>query len=124
VTALLVALGAAVGAPTRYLVDRTIVSRFHPTLPWGTLLVNVVASVVLGFVTGGVVAGHVDGDVQALLGTGLCGALSTYSTFSFEVLRLAETGERARSVGYVVASVAGAVGAAFLGAFVATALWK
>ena len=123
-TALLVAVGAAVGAPARYLVDRTIVSRFHPTVPWGTLLVNVVASVVLGFVTGGFVGGHVDGHVQSLLATGLCGALSTYSTFSFEVLRLAETGERARCGGYVVASVAGALGAAFLGAYVATAIWN
>ncbi len=51
-TVLLVALGAAVGAPLRYLTDRTIQARHDSVFPWGTLTVNVAGSVVLGFITG------------------------------------------------------------------------
>ena len=88
-TVLLVALGAAVGAPLRYLTDRTIQARHDSVFPWGTLTVNVVGSLILGVITG-LPVGHA---VAALVGTGFCGALTTYSTFSYETLRLALTGE-------------------------------
>lgn len=83
-TVLLVALGAAVGAPLRYLVDRAVRARGDPAFPWGTLLVNVAGSLLLGVLVGGAPPGP----VGALVGTGFCGALTTYSTFGYETLRL------------------------------------
>ena len=76
-TLLWVALGAAVGAPLRYLTDSAVQSRHDTVFPWGTLTVNIVASLVLGVVTGAVTAGAASAELQALIGTGLCGALST-----------------------------------------------
>ena len=122
-TLLLVMLGAAVGAPLRYLVDRAVQLRHSTDFPWGTCVVNVAACLVLGLVTGAVVHGAAGADVAAVAGTGFCGALSTFSTFSFETLRLAENGARLQSVLNVVVSVGAGLGAAVIGAAVASALW-
>ncbi|MZD05570.1 fluoride efflux transporter CrcB [Streptomyces sp. SID5785] len=120
---LLVIAGAAVGAPLRYLSDRTVQSRHDSVFPWGTFAVNVCGSLVLGLVTGAVAAGAASSQLQLLLGTGLCGALTTYSTFSYETLRLAETGARFYAVTNVLGTLAAGLGAAFTGAAVAQALW-
>ncbi|HEV7205319.1 MAG TPA: fluoride efflux transporter CrcB [Jatrophihabitans sp.] len=117
---LLIALGAAVGAPARYLTDRAVQSRHDTALPWGTVTVNVVASLVSGFVAGAV--GHLSLEVQALVATGFCGAVSTFSTFSYETLRLAQDGRRSVAVTNVVVSVAAALGAAALGWVLGSAL--
>ncbi|MBW1604676.1 fluoride efflux transporter CrcB [Streptomyces sp. JJ66] len=109
----LVALGAAVGAPLRYLADRAVQTRHDSVFPWGTFTVNVAGSLLLGLVAGAVRAGALGGPADALLGTGLCGALTTYSTFSYENLRLLERG---RGVLALVNSV-GTLGAGLL------ALW-
>ncbi|MET7876465.1 fluoride efflux transporter CrcB [Micromonospora profundi] len=110
-TVLLIALGAAVGAPLRYLVDRTVQSRHASTFPWGTLSVNVAGSLLLGLLVG-LPAGPA---VSALLGTGFCGALTTYSTFSYETLRLAQTGKRLLALANVMLSVAAGLAAAVAG---------
>lgn len=75
-TVLLVALGAAIGAPIRYVVAHLLDGRLH----WGTLLVNVAGSALLGLF----VALGLDGSAFAMLGTGLCGGLTTYSAFSVQ----------------------------------------
>ena len=110
-TVLLVALGAGVGAPARYLTDRAIQSWRRTVFPWGTVTVNIVASLVLGFVTG---AG-LSADAALLVGAGFCGALSTYSAFSYETLRLSQRGARWLAAGNVGLTLAGGVGAATLG---------
>ena len=120
---LLVIAGAAVGAPARYLLDRAVQARHASAFPWGTLTVNVAASVVLGLVSGAVAAGVASPRLTALLGTGLCGALSTYSTFSYETLRLVETGVRLVAAANAVVSVLAALGAVVVGVTVARALW-
>jgi CrcB protein len=84
--------------------------------------VNVVGGFVLGLLSGAVVAGAASSHVQ-LLGTGLCGALTTYSTFSYETLRLAEDGARFFAAANVIASVVAGLGAAFVGVAFAEALW-
>jgi CrcB protein len=121
---LLVIVGAAIGAPLRYLTDRAVQSRHDTVFPWGTFAVNVTGSLILGLLTGAVAAGAASSHLQLLLGTGLCGALTTYSTFSYETLRLAEDGAKLYAAANVVASVVAGLGAAFAGVSVAEALWS
>ena len=109
----MIALGAGLGAPARYLTDRSIQARHDTVFPWGTLTVNLVASLVLGILAG--LVGHLDRDVTTLIGTGFCGALSTYSTFGFETVRLATNGARFHAVANVAVSLVGGIGAAALG---------
>lgn len=111
-TVLLVALGAAVGAPARYLVDRAVRGRVRSRWPWGTFAVNVAGCLVLGLVAGW---GGAPAGVVALVGTGFCGALTTYSTFSWEALVLAEDGLPWLAGAYVLGSTAAGLGAAVLG---------
>jgi fluoride exporter len=120
VTVLLVALGAAVGAPLRYATDRFIQSRFSPVFPWGTLTVNVVGSFIVGVVLALWTDGRLSDDAVALVGVGFCGALTTYSTFSYETLRLFEDGARWYALANVGVSVVAGVGAAALGWALAT----
>ncbi|MBL1080188.1 fluoride efflux transporter CrcB [Nocardia sp. 2] len=120
---LLVILGAMIGAPLRYLTDRYIQARHGTVYPWGTFAVNAVGCLVLGMLTGATVAGAADSEVQLVLGTGLCGALTTYSTFSYETLRLAQTGARSYALLNVAASVLTGIGAAFTGTALAQAIW-
>jgi CrcB protein len=108
---LLVAVGAAIGAPLRYLVDRFVQARHDSVFPWGTLTVNVAGSALLGFLTGL----PADPAVMAALGAGFCGALTTYSTFSYETLRLAQDGARFYALANIAASVVAGLGAAYLG---------
>ncbi|MER7583707.1 fluoride efflux transporter CrcB [Kitasatospora sp. NPDC097691] len=120
---LLVVAGAVVGAPLRYLTDRAVQSRHDSVFPWGTFTVNVVGCLILGTVTGAVAAGAASSRVQLLLGTGLCGALTTYSTFSYETLRLAGTGAGRYALANVAGSVAAGLAAVYAGAELASALW-
>jgi CrcB protein len=120
---LYVLLGAMAGAPLRYLTDRAVQSRHDSVFPWGTFTVNVAGCLVLGLLTGAAAAGAAGSSLRLLLGTGLCGALTTYSTFSYETLRLAETGARGYAAVNVVASVAAGLGAAFAGVALAGTLW-
>ncbi|MEU9193032.1 fluoride efflux transporter CrcB [Streptomyces hundungensis] len=122
-TWLWVVLGAAIGAPLRYLTDRAVQKRHDSLFPWGTFTVNVVGCLILGALTGAITEGAASSQVQLLLGTGLCGALTTYSTFSYETLRLAEDGARAYAAANVVLSVVAGLGAAFAGVALAEALW-
>nr|WP_202453858.1 fluoride efflux transporter CrcB [Streptomyces sp. SID4913] len=120
---MLVIAGAAVGAPLRYLTDRAVQSRHDTVFPWGTFTVNMAGCLILGLLTGAVVAGAASSSVQLLVGTGFCGALTTYSTFSYETLRLAEDGARLYAAANAVASVVIGLGAAFAGVTLAEALW-
>jgi CrcB protein len=119
-TVLWVALGAAFGAPLRYLVDRAVQRRHDTVFPWGTTTVNVVGCLVLGFLVAAAL--RVPPAVAAAVGTGFCGALTTYSTFSYEVLRLMQDGARFYASAYVVISLLGGFGAAALGWALGSAL--
>lgn len=114
-TVLFVALGAAVGAPLRYLVDRAVQARHDSVFPWGTLSVNTAGSLLLGLVAGL----STSGVGPALVGTGFCGALTTYSTFSYETLWLGEEGSRFYALANVGASLAAGLGAAWFGLLLA-----
>lgn len=107
---LAVALGAAVGAPLRYLVDRAVQARHGGVFPWGTWVVNVVGSFVLGLAVS-----TLDPTGVALVGTGFCGALSTYSTFGYETVRLLEQRHPVAAAANVLGSVVAGLLAAVLG---------
>ena len=111
-TLLLVLAGGAVGAPARYLVDRWLTARLPGRFPWGTLSVNVVGSFLLGLLAASAPAWLI-----TLGGVGVCGALTTFSTFSFETVRLLEEGQLRAAAVNVGASVVASVAA------VATGWW-
>jgi fluoride exporter len=120
VTVVLVVIGGMVGAPARFLLDRAVGSRTDSEFPWGTLTVNVIGSLILGALVGASVGQG--GQVMALVGTGFCGALTTYSTFGYETVRLLEDGVRLYALANVVVSVVAGIAAAALGFAVAHAL--
>jgi CrcB protein len=120
---LLVILGAAVGAPLRYLTDRAVQARHDTVFPWGTFTVNIAGSLVLGLLSGAVVVGAAPQSLRLLVGVGFCGALTTYSTFGYENIRLIEDGSVSFAVLYVLSSVTAGLGAAFIGAAMAQTIW-
>jgi fluoride exporter len=121
-TLLFVLAGAAVGAPLRYLTDRAVQARHDSVFPWGTFTVNVIGSLVLGFVAGATTADALPKELRYLIGTGFCGALTTYSTFSYETLRLVEQNARFLAAANLAASIVAGLGGAFVGAALGGAL--
>jgi CrcB protein len=117
VTLLLVLLGGAVGASARYLTDVTVQRRHRSDVPWGTWTVNVLGSFVLG-----VVAESGPHWVLILVGTGFCGALTTFSTFGYETVRLHEQARPGLAATNVAGSLAAGLLAAVLGWWLGTAL--
>lgn len=88
--AFLVAAGLA--APARYLLDGWVQDHASGAFPWGTFTVNVTGCLLLGLVTGLGLYHDLDTATRAVLGTGGLGAYTTFSTFTFETVRLAEEG--------------------------------
>ena len=111
----LVVLGAAVGAPARYLTDLAVQSRHDSVRPWGTFVVNVVGSVVLGVVASAVALRDAPTWLMTLVGAGFCGALTTFSTFGFETVRLLEEGSWGAAAINVVGSLTVGLGACAAG---------
>ena len=118
----LLVLGGAVGAPARYLADGLVQSRTRGVFPWGTFAINVSGSFVLGVVTGAALYHGLGPLPKAAIGTGFCGAYTTFSTFSYETVRLLEEGAVVTASLNALASVAvglvaAAAGIALLAAF-------
>lgn len=122
-TPLLVVLGAAVGAPCRWALDRAVQARHDSAFPWGTLVVNVLGSLLLGVLLGAAVLGPVSGGLVALVGTGFAGAFTTYSTFSLETFRLIEDGAARVALANVAVSLVAGLAAALAGWYVAVVVW-
>ena len=100
-TPLLVVAGALVGAPLRLLALR-LADRAGRDPALGTLVVNVAGSAVLGCVLG---LGHAPAWVVALVGTGFCGTLTTFSTFGADVVRLLDERALGRALAYLAATL-------------------
>ena len=111
-TALMVALGALVGAPLRLLAERLAVARRGRGSVLGTLAVNVLGSAVLGVLLG---LRSVSPTVVALVGTGFCGTLTTFSTYGSDVVRLVEERALGRALGYLLATLVLGLAAAAAG---------
>jgi len=120
---LVVAAGGAVGAPLRYLTDRFVSSRVDALFPWGTFAVNVVGSAILGVLGGAMLVGAGSSTLGLLLGVGMCGALTTYSTFSYETARLLELRARWLALANVAGSITAGLLAATLGYLVGSAVF-
>lgn len=110
-TLLLVAAGAAVGAPLRFLTDQALVRCAGRRLPWGTLVVNIAGSGLAVFIAVAV-AGP---GWNALLAVGFCGALTTFSTFSYETLLLIEDGRGHHALANIAANLVGGLAAGLAG---------
>lgn len=113
--AILVGLAASVGALARYLLDQAVSRRWESALPWGTLVVNISGSFILGLLTGLAAHQGLPAHVLTVLGTGLCGGYTTFSTFSYETTRLAEDGSVLAAAGNIVGSLTAGLLAAAAG---------
>lgn len=110
-----VALAAGLGAVLRYVVDGVVQNRTPGDFPYGTLLINITGSFLLGLVTG--LAGYHGFSPHAavIIGTGLAGGYTTLSTWAWESVALAETGDVLEAGLNIVGSFAAGLAAAALG---------
>jgi fluoride exporter len=115
VTVLAVALAGALGAPARYLVERAISARRGRHFPWGTLVVNVTGSLALGFLTGLALYHGLASTPKAVVGTGFVGAYTTFSTYAYETVDVAERSSARLAGAYAIVSIVAGVAAASLG---------
>jgi CrcB protein len=114
-TLALVMLAAAVGAPLRYLVDRAVQHRRDSAFPLGTFTINVTGSLLLGLLTGLTLHHGLSPRLETVLGTGLLGAYTTFSTFGYETIRLLEDGAVYEAALNVAASLTCGLAAAAAG---------
>jgi CrcB protein len=108
------AIAGGVGAIARFMLDGIIRGRLRTVLPFGTMIINVSGSLLLGFITGLVLFNAVPTDWQLVVGTGFLGGYTTFSTASFETARLIQERQfiaaLANGLGMLVLAVAAAVG--------------
>jgi CrcB protein len=113
ITLVAVGAGGLIGAPARFVVDQLVNSRTRGVFPWGTYVINATGAFILGLISGLVLyqgLGHLP---SALIGTGFCGAYTTFSTFSWETVRLIEEGTPSAAIWNIAGSlVAGLLAAA------------
>jgi fluoride exporter len=113
--ALAVGLAGAGGAVARYLVDGAVQDRVSGLFPFGTLTVNVAGSLVLGLLVGFTLS-HTGGTTaRTVVGTGFCGGLTTWSTASWETVRLAEEGATGTALVFTLANLLTSFAAAAVG---------
>jgi CrcB protein len=122
---LAVAAGGALGTIARYFVSGIVANAFGQTFPWGTLIINVTGSFVIGFF-GGLTGPDgrllVGGTTRQFVMTGICGGYTTFSSFSLQTLNLMNDGEWAYAGGNVLGSVALCLVFVWLGSMTAAAL--
>jgi CrcB protein len=114
-------VAAAVGAPLRFLVERAVQSRTRSVLPWGTIVVNLTGCLALGAVTGLGLAHGLGATTRLVVGTGGLGAYTTFSTFSYETVRLVDEGATDEALRNVALSLVGGFLAAAAGVAVTLA---
>lgn len=113
---LLVAAGGALGTLLRFAVGRLAIHLLGPGTVWGTFFVNVTGSFALGFFLAYALQRNgISGDLRAMVAIGLLGGYTTFSTLSYDTIRLLESGELTRAGINIVANLAVGLAAAYLG---------
>jgi CrcB protein len=120
ILALSVALAGAIGAPARFTLDGWLQRRAQTTVPVGTLAINLSGALALGFVAGLLDSHHVSRTVETIVGTGFLGAFTTFSTFTFESIRLAEEAAWRALAVYLTGTLVCGLLAAGLGLWIAS----
>ncbi len=111
-----IGMGGFLGANLRYLVGRTVLDRYGPAFPWGTLLVNVTGALLIGLLFEVLAEQMVDHpQLRLLVMVGFLGGYTTFSTFALETVTLLETDRIARAAIYVAASTMLALIACYAG---------
>jgi CrcB protein len=110
-----VLLAGGLGAMSRFVVDAVVRARTSDAYPVATAVINVTGSFVLGLVTGLVLAHAAPEGVRSVIGTGFLGGYTTFSTASFETVRLMEQGRVRAALGYGLGTLIATVGVAALG---------
>lgn len=115
-----ISLAAGLGAVLRYVVDLVVQHRSRGDFPYGTMLINVTGSFLLGLITGLALHHGLPSSAALIIGTGLAGGYTTLSTWAWETVALAETGDVLEGVLNVIGSFAAGLAAAALGLGLAT----
>lgn len=111
----LVALGGAIGAGIRHLSNLGALRLIGPNYPWGTMIINIVGSLVMGLFIGFMARRDGSAELRLFVATGILGGFTTFSAFSLDFATLWERGATLPALGYVLVSVIGAIVALFLG---------
>jgi CrcB protein len=114
-TILLLGLAGGLGAGTRFVVDGLVRSRIRTALPVGTIAINVTGSFLLGLVAGAVIVHAAPVQLQAVAGTGFLGGYTTFSTASFETVRLIQSRRTGLALLNGIGTAIAAIGAAAAG---------
>jgi CrcB protein len=120
--AFVIFVGAGMGGLARYAVSTWVQSAANVGFPWGTLIINVTGSLLLTLVYGLLEGTAAAPEWRAFLGIGVLGGYTTFSTFSYESVRLLQDGEWERAVLYVAGSVILSIAGAVLGFRLASVL--
>ena len=105
-TILLVGIGGFLGANARYLLDQWVTNRWPMFFPWGTFIINLSGSFILGFFMAfAEQRPWVSRETRLLFAVGFVGAYTTFSTYAYQSLRLAQDGQMALAALYIIASV-------------------
>lgn len=115
-------LGGALGSGARYGFGRAMLAIAPGAWPWGTFGVNLVGGALMGMLSAGIARGLAAEPHRLLLGVGVLGGFTTFSSFSLETAGMLSSGETARACAYVAASVAGSILALYAGAALVRAL--
>lgn len=113
-----IAVGSALGGMARYACSRAVALRYGETFPWGTLTVNVVGSLVIGFLAALSAPESrllISPNARQFMMVGLCGGFTTFSSFSLQTLELIRNRDFAEAFGNVLLSVAACMAAVAIG---------
>ncbi|WP_421077986.1 fluoride efflux transporter CrcB [Methanothermococcus sp. Ax23] len=119
---LIIGVGGFVGAILRYIISGVVPVKFG--LPMGTFTVNLIGSFIIGFIMYSSLTLDIPPEYRLLIITGFCGALTTFSTFSYETFSLLEEGYTLKFIINILLNVFGCIGMVYLGRMISLILFK